>query len=161
MRGAQTRHQEATYQYRSVAVARSIFCGYGPVLNVSIPDDLLELKNVAIHASLLFDVSVAAGNRKLHWIGGGYAVNPYPDQTVKSEQPNMIHILQSADANRRVDVTIDISHLIPLLEIDDSPTFDQPSFEVSMVTDPTGANSVTGVLEIWKVDLIYTTKGIQ
>lgn len=161
MRGGQTRHQEATYQYRSVAVARTIFCGYGPHLYVSIPENLLELKNVAIHASLLFDASVAAGNRKIHWIGGGYQLNPYPDQTVASEQPSMIHILQSADANRRADVTIDISHLIPQLVIDDTPTFDQPSFEVSIVTDPTGANSVTGVLEIWKVDLIYTTKGIQ
>lgn len=161
MRGGITRHQEAKYQYRSVAVARSIFCGYGPILGVSVPDDLLELKNVAIHASIVFDVSVASGNRKLHWIGGRYTLNPYPDQTASSEQAAMIHILQSADANRRVDVTIDISHLIPELTIDTNPTFDQPSFEVSMVTDPTGANSVTGVLEIWKVDLIYTTKGIQ
>lgn len=160
MRGSQTRHQEATYQYRSVAVARSIFCGWGPHLYVSLPEDLLELKNVAIHASLLFDVSVASGNRKIHWIGGGYETD-YFSQTVKSEQPAMVYINKSADVNRRVDVTIDISHLIPNLVIDDNPTFDQPSFEVSIVTDPTGDNSVTGVLEIWKVDLIYTTKGIQ
>jgi len=161
MRGSQTRHQEVKYQYRSVAVARTIFCGYGPHLDISVPEDLLELKNVAIHASIVFDVSVSAPNRVLHWIGGAYVVNPYPDQTVSPTQPAMIHVLESADANRRVDVTIDISHLIPQIEIDDNPTFDQPSFEVSMVTDPTGANSVTGVLEIWKVDLIYTTKGIQ
>lgn len=161
MKGSQTRHQEAKYQYRSIAAARTIFCGYGPHLYVSVPEDLLELKNIAIHASLLFDVSVSAPNRKLHWIGGAYQINPYPDQTVASEQPQMIYINQAADGNRRVDVTIDISHLIPLIPIDDNPTFDQPNFEVSMVTDPTGANSVTGVLEIWKVDLIYTTKGIQ
>jgi len=125
MRGSQTRHQEAKYQYRSVAVARTIFCGYGPHLDISVPEDLLELKNVAIHASIVFDVSVSAPNRVLHWIGGAYVVNPYPDQTVSSTQPAMIHVLESADANRRVDVTIDISHLIPQIEIDDNPTFDR------------------------------------
>lgn len=159
--GSQTRHQEATYQYKTVAVARSIFCGYGPHLDVSIPDNLEELKNVSIHAVLQFDNTVSAGNRKLYFIGGDYEMNTYPDQTVKAVQPAMMEVNLSADANRRIDVTVDITHLIKNLEFDLIGSFDQPSVALGMVTDKTGLNSVTGVLELWKVDLIYTTKGIQ
>lgn len=157
----QSRHQEYQYQYRQVAVARTIFCGYGPSLNVSIPDNMLKLINVSLHASIVFDPSVSAPSRKLWWMGGKALYNPYPDQSLKAVQPAMMPINLLADANRRVDVTIDISHLIPLLTIDSSPTFDQPSFEVDLITDPSGSFAITGVIELWKVDYIYTTKGIQ
>lgn len=157
----QTRRQEYKYQYKTLAVARTTFCGYGPTMSVSIPDNLLELKNLCVHASLVFDSSVSAPNRVLHWIGGGYNMDPAPANKTSDEQPRMMHISEAADANRRVDVTIDLSHLIDQLEFDTSGSFDQPSFELGMITDPTNNNSVTGALELWKVDMIYTTKGIQ
>ncbi len=157
-----TRNQEYKYQYRNVAVARSIFCGYGAILTVNIPDNLLELKNLALHVVLQFDVAVPSGNRKLYYIGGTYGVGAAVGSIAAPVNGNMVFVNLTADANRRIDCVIDISHLIPKLTFDSSGTFDQPSFQVSMITNyDLFAATVTGTMELWKADLIYTTKGIQ
>jgi len=155
-----TRNQEYIYQYLTVAAAQLFFCGFGPRLSVNVPKNLLEIKSLCVHAILLFDATVPASYRKLYYIGGEAIINTYPLTGLATDQLAMIYVNRSADANRRIDITVDISHLIDKLIIDDGDSYSSAHFDLGLVTD-LGNNNVGGTLELWKVDMIYTTKGIQ
>lgn len=154
-----TRNQEYIYQYLTVAAAQLFFCGFGPRLSVNVPKNLLEIKSLCVHAILLFNATVPLSYRKLHYIGGQMVFNT-EFNGVAADQPAMIYVNRSADANRRIDITVDISHLIDKLVIDDGDSYSSAHFDLGLVTD-LGNNNVGGTLELWKVDMIYTTKGIQ
>lgn len=156
-----TRHQEYKYQYKTIAVTNAAFCGNGPRLRMSVPDDMLDVKALYMHAVLQFNSGVTSGNRVVHWIGGIYEQGldgiPHPtDET-------MMHVNKQADLTTRiVDVKADLTQFKDSVSFEDAFSFDQPDIEVNILTSLSGdAGAVTGTVILWKVDLIYTTSGIQ
>ena len=67
-----TRNQEYRYQYKATSIGSTFFCGFGPKLNFSVPDNLLDIKAIFIHAVFKFDSSVPADSRRILWAGGKY-----------------------------------------------------------------------------------------
>lgn len=160
-----TRNQEYKYQYKIVSVGGEItFCGNGPTLMVSVPENLLDIKAMFMHAVLQFDNTVPSGNRKIHWAGGDYpmTLNGIPKPT----EGNMKYVNLSADpATRIADLKLDITELkegfMKQLE-DDAPfALDQQKINLNLITDIDGGFDVTGKVILWKVDFVYTTSGIQ
>lgn len=158
----QTRNQEFKYQYKQLAVTNISFCGIGPRLNVSIPENLLDLKAIYMHAVLQFDASVASSKRKIYWAGGSYTYDyvtgvPYPTTD------KMVNVNVSADPTTRIaDMTIDLTPLKEQLMTNALiGSFEQPSIELNLITNVDGDFSTNGKVILWKVDFVYTTTGIQ
>lgn len=156
----QTRNQEYKYQYKTVAAADMSFCGNGPRLNVSIPDNLLDIKAIYMHAVLRFSLSVPAGKRKIYYAGGEYPVTgsgiPIPTEG------NLYFVDKAADpVSRIVDLKLDITELKDGLMEDSPDTLDQPTMELNLITDIDGAFDSDGEVILWKIDFVYTTLGIQ
>lgn len=165
----QTRNQEYTYQYRSVALAQSStggtfprFCGAGVIMQPSIPDTLLELKNIYAHIVLRFDASVATANQKLLYLGGEFDQRLDGSLIVDPTRAAFVNV--SADANRYIDCKMDLTKWKESMLPDPTVLFtdrQQPQLGLRAVTDLTGTQNITGDIILWKLDLIYTTKGIQ
>ena len=163
---SQTRNQEYRYQYKTVAVANAYFCGNGPTMNVSVPDNLLDIKAIFMHAVLRFNTSVPTAKRKVLWVGGSYPVRfedgfAVPD----AERGNMIRIDLPANTSTCVaDVKIDLTHLKEgILETlaNTNFAFEQPKIQLSIITNETPDFGVDGDVILWKIDFAYTTTGIQ
>lgn len=160
-----TKSQFYRYTMRSVAVAGRGMCTDKHYLYPVPPQDAITIEGLFCHIRVLFDSSVAAADRVIQAIG------------VTSERPLFIgdepaHAREqllnlSADANRRIDLKIDLTHLLtkenvgftPLLSADyeqDNMTF------IYLRGSPSLRNSLTvGTIEIWKADSIYTTREIR
>lgn len=162
---SQTRNQEYKYQYKTVSIAgNTVFCGNGPTLSISIPENLLDIKAIYIHAVLLFDVGVPSGNRKIHWAGGEYPRTI--DGIPKPLEGNMKYVNLAADPTTRIaDLRLDVTDLkdgFMQQLIDDEPfQFDQQKIRLNLITDVDGGFDVSGSVILWKVDFVYTTGGIQ
>lgn len=73
----------------------------------------------------------------------------------------------SADANRRVDLSIDLTHLLKHDNVsyeedafDDGPTTGYTAVEI-LLADTLRETSTVGTIEIWKIDGLFTTTGIR
>lgn len=157
---SRTRNQEYKYQYKTIAIANAFFCGSGPTLNIAIPDNLLDIKAIYMHAVLRFDVAVPSGNRKILWVGGKYpqSLSGIPNPTAG----NMRYVNVSADPTTRIaDLKVDITDLKDGLLSATPPIFDQPTIELNLITDMDGGFDVQGDVILWKIDFVYTTTGIQ
>lgn len=154
-----TRNQEYTFQYKTVNVRDSFFGGHQPKLSVALPKNLLAIKNLYCHLMMTYDIAVPVGQRKLNWIGG----NPqYTGGTIpNAAQPNMKYLGAVADVTtRKIDVKVDLSDIVSKLSI--NSLFGQPQLEINLLQeDPSGLFNVTGSLQLWKVDLIYTTQATR
>lgn len=167
---SQTRNQEYKYQYKTVAVANGFFCGIGPGISVSVPENLLDIKSIFLHAVFRFDVSVPIVDRKILWAGVNYPTVPYTYGGFVTSIPdpkngNMVEVNVPADpATRIADLRLDITHLKDaILEELSNNTFgfDQPFIQLKIITDMTGFNNISGDIVLWKIDFAYTTTGIQ
>lgn len=157
---SQTRNQEYVYQYKTIAVANTFFCGNGPRLDVAIPDNLLDLKAVFMHAVLKFDASTDIAKRKIYYAGGKYPVTV--DGIPIPAEGNLRYVNKSADPTTRIaDLRVDITDLKDGLMEQDLYTFDQPTMRFSLITDADGGFDSSGEVILWKIDFVYTTKGIQ
>lgn len=162
-----SRNQEFKYQYKTIAVANQYFCGYGPTLMVSVPDNLLDIKAIFMHAVLRFNPGVPSAMRKIIWAGGRYPgkIVGLSGNVPDPENGNMIKVDISAHPTTRVvDLKLDITHIkedIIAALSEDTFSFDQPRIRLSLITDESDGFNVDGEVILWKIDFAYTTTGIQ
>lgn len=145
-----TRNQEFKYQYKNVAIANAYFCGFGPLISVAVPDTLLDIKAIFMHAAVRFNPSVPSSHQKIHQIVVGNAVI---DVDLPAQQPTRV-----------ADLKIDITHLKDsLLEklAEGTMTNEQPRIDMRVVTNTQSELNIDGEIILWKVDFAYTTTGIQ
>lgn len=152
--GGQTRHQEYRYQFKTIAIAAGKDCGYGGTLNFNLPAGFIEAKNLYAHVRLKFGASEPTGNRKLKAIGPRVFAADFVTQ------PLMKQVNLTADATtREIDLKIDLTDLIPNLQITPPALGIQGYFDIGLLYP----NALSGTVDIllWKLDLIYTTQGIR
>lgn len=162
---SQSRNQEFKYQYKTVANANGFFCGAGPTLSVGVPDNLLDIKAMFMHAVFKFDSSVSVPRRKIQFAGGRYIRQFKLDGSSTVTTDNMVEVNVEADPITRVaDLKLDITHLKDEIIADmngDSQSFEQPRLALGIATDIESIGDVTGEIILWKIDFAYTTTGIQ
>jgi hypothetical protein len=151
--GGLTRHQEYKYQYKTIALQNARDCGPGATLNFNLPSNLLEVKNLWTHISIVFHASEPAQNRKIVGIG------PRTNYVDPLDQPLMKPLNLTADANRRIDFTYDLTEIIKDLVINEAGFGYQGSIPIGILHPEILTQIAT--IEIWKMDLVYTTQGIR
>lgn len=151
--GGQTRHQEYRYQYKTISLQNARDCGAGATLNFNLPSNILEIKNLWAHIRIVFHASEPVGNRKIIGIGTRvFSSNDF-------NQPKMKPLNLVADANRRIDFTYDLTEIIKNLVVNDAAIFAQGFVGIGILHPDYLQQLAT--IEIWKMDLVYTTQGIR
>lgn len=150
--GGQTRHQEYRYQYKSISIKNGWSCGNGATVSMNLPTDFLEAKNLYCHLRIRFHASEPSAKRKITYIG-------QPTWPPTGEQPKMIYVNKTADADRYIDLKIDLTQLIPELDIQEPTFFQQGYFNIGIIHPEVLSQLAT--VELWKMDLVYTTTGIR
>ena len=150
--GAITREQEYRYQFKTIALQQATTCGYGGTVSFNLPVGFLEAKNLWAHVRVQFDAAEPVDNRKILGIG------PKQFSADMLNQPLMKPLNLTADVNRRIDFTADLTEIIKNIQIAQPAFFYQGSFDIGII-HPLLVNLAK--VEIWKIDLIYTTQGIR
>ena len=151
--GGVTRHQEYRYQYKTISLQNARDCGAGATLNFNLPSNILEIKNLWAHIRIVFHASEPVGNRKIIGIGTRqFSSNDF-------NQPLMKPLNLVADANRRIDFTYDLTEIIKQLVVNDAAIFAQGFVGIGILHPDYLQQLAT--IEIWKMDLVYTTQGIR
>lgn len=164
--GNESKLQQFPYSLRTIAHSGQTFCGYQAALYIVPPQNALTIENLNTHFVMQFDSAIAAANRKIESIG---IIDEWT--LLATQTPNRtrrITINQSADANRRVDLNIDLTHLLKNTDINyretvlgaSDPTTGYTFVEI-LLPAALGVTANVGTIELWKIDGLYTTTGIR
>lgn len=133
------------------------------------PKDALTIERLYTHFVFQFNASISASDRVVQSIGIVDEI-PLTDATDANYQ-RRVDLYQQADSNRRVDIGIDLSHLLNPDNVayeeggfdpadDEGFTFVEIRLSQSLNSGhPNYLN--TGTIELWKTDALYTTVGIR
>lgn len=172
--GSQTKLQAYPYSLKTVAasedstsLATGLICGNRFFMYMLPPKDALTIERLFCHFVFQFDASISSSDRVIKSIGIVDEIIPFPEGAVSNYQRRQDVNLQ-ADANRRVDLSIDLTHLLNRENVG----YEESGFDPNPVT--TGYTLVeillsqniptltaTGVVELWKIDGLFTTIGIR
>lgn len=127
------------------------------------PEKALTIENLFVHLKLTFDAGIASGNRKLEYIGIGNELPLFVE-----DDPTFFRKIDfnlSADANRKIDVKIDLSHLLNKENAGYRDYFGDIPDNLTYVIIKTAAGnrgvSNVGTINLCKIDAQYTTEGIR
>lgn len=150
---------------RSVALANYGWCGGKILLYVMPPEKALTIENLYVHFKATFDSGITSGNRVVKSIS---VVDKIPLFYNSNSDVNYMRTQQlniSADANRKVDIKIDISHLLKKDNVAFREYFDDnidgATYIMIEPADALIGNSNIGTIDLWKADAQFTTQGIR
>jgi hypothetical protein len=130
------------------------------------PKEALTIERLFCHFVFQFDAAIAAGDQVVQSIGIVDQLVPFPITANSNYQRREVVNLQ-ADANRRVDLSIDLTHLLNHNNVayeedafDDGPTTGYTAVEILLANNLKTVGTV-GTIEIWKIDGLFTTTGIR
>lgn len=141
-------------------------CSDGIILYPVPPEDAISIESLSMHLIMQFDSGVAADKRVLKKIG---IFDEYTNPTAFG-WPNRMRIYDvniAADVNRKIDKRIDLTALLkkddvgyrelvmPLEAPDTGYTYIYLGFDTSLF-----GSSLIGKVLLWKVESLYTTRGI-
>lgn len=164
--GNQNKLQPYPYSLKSVLAANQAGCLNRFFLYMLPPKEALTIERLFCHFVFQFDSSVAAANRVVQSIGIVDELVPFPITGTSNYQRRQSLNL-SADANRRVDISLDLTHLLNHNNVayeenafDDGPTTGYTAVEI-LLADALNETQTVGTIEIWKLDGLFTTIGIR
>lgn len=164
--GNQNKLQPYPYSLKTVLAANQAGCLNRFFLYMLPPKDALTIERLFCHFVFQFDASVAAANRVVQSIGIVDQLVPFPITATSNYQRRQTVDMQ-ADSNRRVDLSIDLTHLLKHDNVgyeedafDDGPTTGYTAVEI-LLSDNLRETSTVGTIEIWKIDGLFTTTGIR
>lgn len=151
---------------RSIALADRAWCGGKVLLYVIPPEKAITIENMYVHFKATFDSGVAVGSRKIKRIA---IVDKKPLFYNSNSDLNYYRYLDlniSADANRKVDIKIDISSLLKKDNAKYREAFDSDSAGgytyVMIEPDDSLLGTINiGRIDLWKMDAQYTTLGTR
>ena len=169
--GSQNKLQPYPYSLKTVAPAdRSsslTACGYRFFLYMLPPKDALTIERLFCHFVFTFDSGIPAASRVLKSIGIVDELRPFPATADANYQRRQTLNLQ-ADANRKVDVSMDLTHLLKHDNVEYSESgFDDNPIETGytaveiLLPDTIDFSTTSGVINLWKLDGLFTTTGIR
>lgn len=164
--GAENKLQPYPYSLKTVLASNQAGCLNRFFLYMLPPKEALTIERLFCHFVFQFDVSVAVGSQVVQSIGIVDQLVPFPITATSNYQRRQTVNLQ-ADANRRVDLSMDLTHLLNHNNVayeedafDDGPTTGYTAVEI-LLSDALQSTSLVGNIEIWKIDGLFTTTGIR
>lgn len=166
--GGQNKLQPYPYSLKTVAAddAQSI-CLNRFFMYMTPPKEALTIERLFCHFVMTFDAGVAVADRKIVSVGICDEVRPFP-MTADANYQRRQDVNLSADANRVVDLSIDLTHLLKhdnvrYEEVGFDPSDTDTGFTAVEILLPSNlsATSNIGVLTLWKIDGLFTTDGIR
>lgn len=150
---------------RSVALADYAWCGGKILLYVMPPEKALTIENMYVHFKATFDSGVSSGSRVVKAIS---VVDKIPFFYDKNDDVNYMRtqpLNVSADVNRKVDIKIDITHLLKKDNVAFREYFDDnidgATYVMIEPDDSLIGNNNIGRIDLWKIDAQFTTQGIR
>jgi len=165
--GSQSKLQPYKYSLRTVAAsetASGLVCLSRFYMYMQPPKDALTIERLFCHFVMQFDSGVAVADRKILSVGIVDELPPITINTTSNYQRRQEVNLQ-ADSDRRVDLSIDLTHLLKK----DNVAYEEVGFDggpdngftAVEILLPSGVPQTTGVVELWKLDGLFTTIGIR
>ena len=109
--GNQNKQQAYPYSLKTVLAANQSGCLNRFFLYMLPPKDALTIERLFCHFVFQFDSAVATADRVVQSIGIVDQLTPFPI-TATSNYQRRQQVDLSADSNRRVDLSIDLTHLL-------------------------------------------------
>ncbi len=164
MRSQSTRHHHYPFTFRSCAFANSAACQDKVYLYIVPPEDAVTIERLYVHLRFTFDSSVAVGNRVVEAIGIG---NELP--LLIGQEPSRyreVVLNQAADGDRKVDIRVDLTHLLEKTHAKYRDFFNDPATEdmtyvVLKLHDNLRGVLTVGTINLWKIDALFTTRAIH
>lgn len=160
-----TKHHFYPYTVRSVGFHYSQWCGGKILLYVIPPEKALTIENLYVHFKATFDSGIASGSRIVKSIS---VVDKTPLLNNSNSDVNYIKTQElniAADGSRKVDIKIDISHLLKKDNVAYREYFDNnvSGCTYIMIEPDDSLIGVTniGTIDLWKADAQFTTSGIR
>lgn len=167
--GSQNKQQPYPYSLKTGAIGTYSVCGRRIFMYLVPPKDALSIERLYSHFVFQFNASISASDRVVQSIG---IVDEIPlSDILDANYQRRIDLNISADANRRVDIGIDLSHLLNRENVayeeggfdpadDEGFTFVEIRLSDNLnISHPNYLD--TGTIELWKTDALFTTVGIR
>lgn len=147
---------------RSSAYAGLSSCQDKVVFYLIPPENALTVEQMFIHLKGTFDASVAVGDRLVVYIGVGSTFGPI---TVDPADLKKITLNQAADGSRKVDIRLNVTTLVNKLYAGyrdnlGSITTGTPTYIYLKLADNLRNTSGLFIIDLWKMDGLYTIKKI-
>ena len=167
--GSQNKLQPYPYSLKTAAIGTYSVCGRRIFMYLVPPKDALTIEKLYSHFVFQFSASISASDQVVQSIGIVDEI-PLTDSTNATYQ-RRIDLNTQADSNRRVDIGIDLSHLLN----PDNVAYEEGGFDPAddegftfveiRLSDNLDSNHPnylnTGTIELWKIDALFTTVGIR
>jgi hypothetical protein len=165
--GSQNKRQPYPYSLKTIAASNyTSVCLNRFFMYMVPPKDALTIERLFCHFVFRFDSGISAADQKIVSVGIVDELVPSPI-TATSNYQRRQELNVSADANRRVDLSIDLTHLLKHDNVeyqesvlDDSPDTGYTAVEILLPSSLQSTLTV-GVVELWKLDGLFTTTGIR
>ena len=164
--GNQNKLQSYPYSLKTVLASNQSACLNRFFMYMLPPKEALTIERLFCHFVFQFNSGVAAGDRVIQSIGIVDQLVPFPI-TADSNYQRRQEVNLQADSNRRVDLSIDLTHLLNNDNVayeedafDDGPTTGYTAVEI-LLANNLRETSNPGTIEIWKIDGLFTTTGIR
>lgn len=159
-----SKHHFYHYTARSIALANVGWCGGKILLFVMPPERALTIENLSIHFKATFNSGIASGQRIVKTVS---IVDDIPLMHNSNSDLNYKRTLTlnaAADVNRKVDLKLDLSHLLKKDNVGYRDLFEEPSGLTYVMIEPDdsliGISNI-GTIDLWKIDAQFTTQGIR
>lgn len=152
------------YTARSIAFYNTSWCGGKILLFVMPPEKALTIENLSIHFKATFDSGIASGQRIVKSVSIVDDIPLLYDSNSDLTYMRTLDLNVAADVNRKVDLKLDLSHLLKKDNVGFRDLFEEPSGLTYVMIEPDDSligNSNIGTIDLWKIDAQFTTQGIR
>lgn len=161
-----TKLQPYPYTLRMVNLYREyVPCSYRYFFYITPPRNALTIENLYTRIRLTFSAAVATANQKIVSVGIADQVPTSVTGTPNYEK--LFTLNQAADANRVIDLRLDLSVLLNRNNVgyrESGGTYPSTGYTyVELNLSSNVNNGATGqvTINLWKIDALFTTTGIR
>lgn len=152
------------FSLKMAAQVNAAWCQDKAFLYLVPPQDALTIENLFCHFRFTFDAGVAAPDRVVQYIG---ICNEIP--LSPATEPNYlrkIDLNQAADGSRKVNIKLDLTSLLNKGNVNYREYFETPvstdyTYVIIKLADANRGVLTVGTVDLWKVDGLFTSKGIR
>lgn len=152
------------HSLRTVCMANRQQCQDKHYIYIVPPEKALTIENLVMHLKFTFDAGVTAPDRVLQWVGIG---SDYP-LFITSDPVyfRKIDLNLAADANRKIDTMLDLSHLLKKTNVNFRSLFgtftsNDYTYVILKFAEANRGVSNVGTINLCRIDAQFTTEGIR